>query len=150
MGELNLGPNGALVYCVDFLSQNIKWLEEKLSQTPKCIWIVDLPGQIELYMNSESLLNVVQSIHNKCAGSMIVQLFDSFMSEVKSVRQVQVPLGLSLLAGEPTDDSNPNSDPDIEDRFDADLWGECVAIGAIFDDGGRHPAEELVRHRGRD
>lgn len=28
--EQKLGPNGGLVYCMDFLSKNIDWLEQKL------------------------------------------------------------------------------------------------------------------------
>ena len=28
--ELNLGPNGGLMYCLDFLAQNLHWLQEKI------------------------------------------------------------------------------------------------------------------------
>lgn len=28
---LALGPNGALIYCIEYLETNIKWLLEKLS-----------------------------------------------------------------------------------------------------------------------
>ena len=30
MDELKLGPNGGLVYCIDFLEKNMDWLKEKL------------------------------------------------------------------------------------------------------------------------
>ena len=28
MEELNLGPNGALVYCMEYLMENFEWLNE--------------------------------------------------------------------------------------------------------------------------
>ena len=30
MAELDLGPNGALIYCMDFVWENIEWLTLKL------------------------------------------------------------------------------------------------------------------------
>lgn len=48
--ELQLGPNGALVFCMEFLLENIEWLEEKLDAYIDNDYVVfDLPGQIELY-----------------------------------------------------------------------------------------------------
>lgn len=48
--ELLMGPNGALVYCMEFLLENIHWLEEKLDAFIDNDYVVfDLPGQIELY-----------------------------------------------------------------------------------------------------
>lgn len=28
--EFDLGPNGAMIYCMDYLESNVDWLEEKL------------------------------------------------------------------------------------------------------------------------
>lgn len=48
--ELLLGPNGALVYCMEYLLKNVSWLENKLDQFIDNDYLVfDLPGQIELY-----------------------------------------------------------------------------------------------------
>lgn len=48
--EFQLGPNGALVYCMEFLLDNIEWLEDKLDAYIDNDYLVfDLPGQIELY-----------------------------------------------------------------------------------------------------
>ena len=30
MEEMNLGPNGALIYCMEFLVENIDWLQDEL------------------------------------------------------------------------------------------------------------------------
>lgn len=48
--EFQLGPNGALVFCMEFLLENIEWLEDKLDAYIDNDYLVfDLPGQIELY-----------------------------------------------------------------------------------------------------
>ena len=31
MEELGLGPNGALIYCMEFLLENMDWLEDELN-----------------------------------------------------------------------------------------------------------------------
>ena len=38
-GELGLGPNGGLVYCIDYLEQNLDWLREKLAPLEAGAWV---------------------------------------------------------------------------------------------------------------
>lgn len=50
MEEVGLGPNGGLIYCFEFLMENLDWLTEALdSLTEDYLIIIDMPGQIELY-----------------------------------------------------------------------------------------------------
>lgn len=50
MKELDLGPNGGLIYCMEYLVENVEWLEEELDgYGPDDYLIFDCPGQIELY-----------------------------------------------------------------------------------------------------
>ncbi|KAJ1984795.1 hypothetical protein H4R34_000415 [Dimargaris verticillata] len=49
MEELDFGPNGGLIYCMEFLLNNIDWLEEELGDYDDDYLIFDCPGQIELY-----------------------------------------------------------------------------------------------------
>lgn len=49
MEELNLGPNGGLVYCFEFLLKNLDWLDEEIGDYNDEFLIIDCPGQIELY-----------------------------------------------------------------------------------------------------
>lgn len=59
--SLNLGPNGALIYCMEYLESNQDWLQKQLKKDPeKNYFIFDCPGQIELYTNHNSLKNVIQ------------------------------------------------------------------------------------------
>lgn len=76
--KYNLGPNGSLLYCMEFIEHNIQWLINKIQQcisnnksntyylnkynqlSPPYI-LIDMPGQIELYTHHRSLYNI---IHN--------------------------------------------------------------------------------------
>merc|ERR1712070_864886 len=49
MEELHLGPNGGLIYCFEFLLENMDFLTEPLEDvTEEYLIIIDMPGQIEL------------------------------------------------------------------------------------------------------
>lgn len=69
MEELDLGPNGAMVYCLEFLETNIDWLigvlRTQLSLAPFSYLIFDLPGQIELSTHHESVRNVMRILQKK-------------------------------------------------------------------------------------
>ncbi|GLC33726.1 hypothetical protein PLESTB_000109000 [Pleodorina starrii] len=51
MQELKLGPNGGLLYCMDYLAKNLDWLHEKLAPLEKedYYFLFDCPGQVELF-----------------------------------------------------------------------------------------------------
>lgn len=60
MEEFGLGPNGALLYCMEYLEANFDWLQEELSKLDKETWVVfDLPGQVELSTNHDSLKSII-------------------------------------------------------------------------------------------
>lgn len=41
-----LGPNGGLIYCMEFLEKNIDWLLEELRNFKDCYILFDCPGQV--------------------------------------------------------------------------------------------------------
>lgn len=50
MEEMELGPNGALLYCIEYLMDNTDWLQEQLNEVGMDDYVLfDCPGQIELY-----------------------------------------------------------------------------------------------------
>jgi GPN-loop GTPase len=58
-----LGPNGALLYCMEHLEANLDWLEEKLAGLGKDAYVLfDLPGQVELSTVHESLKKIVKRL----------------------------------------------------------------------------------------
>lgn len=46
MENLNLGPNGALVYSMEFLEKNVDWLFTEIGKFRDHYFIFDLPGQV--------------------------------------------------------------------------------------------------------
>ena len=60
--QCELGPNGALVYCYEFLEANTDWLLEKLAQLSDCYVLLDMPGQVELYTHHASVRNILQTL----------------------------------------------------------------------------------------
>lgn len=50
MEELGLGPNGGLVYCMEYLLANLDWLKDHLESFGDDEYLIlDCPGQLELY-----------------------------------------------------------------------------------------------------
>ncbi|KAF9068404.1 hypothetical protein BDP27DRAFT_1383630 [Rhodocollybia butyracea] len=72
MDELGLGPNGGMLYCMEYLERNFDWLEERLSELgregeEKDFYVMfDLPGQVELSTNHDSVKRIVDMLKSKC------------------------------------------------------------------------------------
>ena len=74
MEEFYLGPNGALVFCMEYLMDNLQWLEKEINLCFENYFILDLPGQIELYFHNSLVKELVSYLNNKC-NLNIVGLF---------------------------------------------------------------------------
>jgi len=77
MDQLNLGPNGGLVYCMEFLEKNIEWLLTKLNSVKKKYLLIDCPGQVELYTHNDSVRNILTCLEQYGARLCAVNLVDS-------------------------------------------------------------------------
>lgn len=63
MDAHGLGPNGAMLFCLEHLEANFDWLEQRLlALGPDAYVVFDLPGQVELSTNHESLRNIVRRL----------------------------------------------------------------------------------------
>jgi GTPase SAR1 family protein len=63
MEEFSLGPNGALLYCLEYLEANVDWLIEELAKFGKDAYVVlDMPGQVELSTDHGSLKRIVDKL----------------------------------------------------------------------------------------
>lgn len=60
MTSLGLGPNGGLLYCMDFLHTNIEWLHHKLELLQDNYLVFDCPGQVELYTHNKSVKGITE------------------------------------------------------------------------------------------
>lgn len=70
MEELELGPNGGLVYCFEYLMQNLDWLDEELGDYNDEYLLFDCPGQIELYTHIPVLPNIVRHLQGQLNFSL--------------------------------------------------------------------------------
>lgn len=76
MEELGLGPNGALIYCMEYLLENMDWLEEELNKFDDDEYLVlDCPGQIELYTHAPIIKRVIDQMMTWGHGSRMCSVF---------------------------------------------------------------------------
>lgn len=79
MEEMHLGPNGGLIYCFEFLLENLDFLTEPLENvTEDYLIIIDMPGQIELYTHVPILPTLVKHL---ARGSLNVNLCAAYLLE---------------------------------------------------------------------
>jgi len=80
--ELHLGPNGALVYALEYLEENVDWLVDQLQELIKTdtYLIFDMPGQVELFSMHSSLLKIIETLRKTLGISLAsVMLVDSHL-----------------------------------------------------------------------
>ena len=46
MAVEELGPNGGFIYCMEYLEQNLDWLDTALGRHPDAYFLFDCPGQV--------------------------------------------------------------------------------------------------------
>lgn len=84
MDEMGLGPNGGLIYCFEFLLQNLDFLTEALDNlTEDYLIIIDMPGQIELYTHIPILPALVK--HLTRSGALDINLCAAYLLEATFV-----------------------------------------------------------------
>ena len=63
LDRLHLGPNGSLIYCMEYLEKNLEWLKSRLDAfKEQHYFLFDCPGQVELYTHHCSVRNVAQQL----------------------------------------------------------------------------------------
>jgi len=78
METMGLGPNGGLVYCMQFLLENYSWLEGRLhALDPNTYLMIDCPGQVELYTVDSSVKEIVEKLVASDFRLAAVHLVDS-------------------------------------------------------------------------
>ncbi|KAF2987552.1 hypothetical protein EK904_013225 [Melospiza melodia maxima] len=60
--SLRFGPNGGLVFCMEYFANNFSWLEESLGHVEDDYVLFDCPGQIELYTHLPVMKQLVEQL----------------------------------------------------------------------------------------
>lgn len=90
MTQMSLGPNGALVYCMEYLFQNWDWLVQRIQSLPQGkmksssenrsevpmnpYLIIDCPGQIELYTHNQAFRDLIQKLMHQKTSKLDLRL----------------------------------------------------------------------------
>jgi len=103
MENCGLGPNGALVYCMEYLEKNIDWLFTEIAKFPDHYFLFDFPGQVELYTHHDSVRNILKQLESFGFRLCCVHLVDShycsdagkfisiLLTSLTSMLQVELP-----------------------------------------------------------
>lgn len=71
--ELEYGPNGGLVYCMEYLLENISWLGDELGDYDDDYLVIDCPGQIELFSHFTIMKDLVSFLQK--AGYQVCAVY---------------------------------------------------------------------------
>lgn len=85
--ELHYGPNGGLIFCLEFLLENSEWLRDALNPDfeQECdddYIIFDMPGQIELYTHlntGRQLIKLLEDWNFRICGIFLID--SQFMTD---------------------------------------------------------------------
>jgi GPN-loop GTPase len=85
--ELHYGPNGGLIFCLEFLLENSEWLRDALNpeEENECdddYIIFDLPGQLELYTHLDigrKLVKLLEDWNFRVCGIFLID--SQFMTD---------------------------------------------------------------------
>ncbi|RIA91308.1 hypothetical protein C1645_875527 [Glomus cerebriforme] len=103
MEELKLGPNGGMMYCMEFLEKNFDWFEEKLKTLGDDYILFDFPGQVELFTHHDSVKNVIERLQKLNYRLVTVHLVDAhyctdptkyisvLLLSLKTMLQIELP-----------------------------------------------------------
>jgi len=78
MEEMELGPNGGLIFCMELLLENKEWLLNQINRIPnKTYLLFDFPGQAELY----SVHDCVERLINYLTKELDIRLCALYFTE---------------------------------------------------------------------
>lgn len=125
-----LGPNGALLYCMEHVAANLDWLEERVRPLRRrgAFVLVDLPGQVELFTHHPSLREIIAAVRRWRLDPVSVNFIDSFLCQDADKYVSALLLSLNVMCALEL--------PHVNLLSKADLARDAAAAG-----GGRVPAE---------
>lgn len=105
MEELDYGPNGGLVYCMEYIIENKDWLIEKLGDQDDDYILFDVPGQIELFTHFNIISKLCQTLQDLdfrvcgvyCLDSQFVTDISKFISGTFTALSTQINLEIPFV-----------------------------------------------------
>ncbi|KAF0976803.1 hypothetical protein FDP41_004098 [Naegleria fowleri] len=153
MEELKLGPNGALIYCMEYLKEHLEdWLKVQLKPyivDDSYYVIFDMPGQIELYTHYNVVKDICDVLVNKwhfrlCAVNLVDAHHCTDASKYISVLMVS----LSIMIRLELPHVNILSKIDLIEQygklaFDIDFYTDVQDLSYLVQSIGRKPESHI-------
>lgn len=78
MDTMRLGPNGGLLYAVQFVRTNLEWLDTQLAAVDQGAYLMfDCPGQVELFTADSNMKEIIDHLTSQDLRLTCVNLVDS-------------------------------------------------------------------------
>jgi len=77
MRDKMLGPNGGLIKCLELMIDERTWLEDNLCGYGEEFMFVDCPGQIEVYLHSNAMQDIINVFKENNYNVCVAFLLDS-------------------------------------------------------------------------
>ncbi|KAH3886262.1 hypothetical protein DPMN_010264 [Dreissena polymorpha] len=135
--SLRFGPNGGLVFCMEYLSQNFDWLHEQLDDIEDDYILFDCPGQIELYTHIPVMKQLVEALQKWNFNVCSVYLIDSQFLIEASKFVSGVLTALSTMVNLETAHVNVMTKLDLlskKDKKQLDRYLEPTMQGLLYDE----------------
>eukprot|EP01068_Selenidium_serpulae_P014166 Selendium_serpulae@DN6062_c0_g1_i4.p2 len=100
MNETELGPNGSLLYAMDYIKANLDWVVEQMKKHPETYVLVDCPGQVELYTHHQAMRDILTFLQKKMDFRLtVVHLIEAGLcaDPVKYISGSMVALSCQLV-----------------------------------------------------
>jgi len=99
--ELHLGPNGSILFSMEIFEKNLDWFEKKIKKILKfsfpVFFLIDLPGQIEIFTHHSSIRKLISRIKKEKISLISVIISDSLYWKDKSIVYSVLVMCLSIL-----------------------------------------------------
>ncbi|KAJ1552219.1 GPN-loop GTPase 2, partial [Cladochytrium tenue] len=97
MNEFDLGPNGGLIYCMEYLEKNLEWLKDRMGPLGDKFLIIDCPGQVELYTNYTSVKKTLEWLERQGNRLCVVHMVDAHLCTDPSKYVAALMLSLKTM-----------------------------------------------------
>ncbi|EDQ86702.1 uncharacterized protein MONBRDRAFT_38320 [Monosiga brevicollis MX1] len=151
MERLELGPNGGLMFCMEYLHEHLDWLEERVKAVDRPYILFDCPGQVELYTHHSAMRDFLHTLQHKWHFRVCtVNLIDSYMCSDAGNFIAALLASLSMMVQLETPHVNVLSKVDLVEAygrldFNLEFYTDVLDLRYLLD---RLPTSPLFeRHR---
>jgi len=133
--ELKLGPNGGLIFCMEYLVKNMGMFLEEIEPCEEDYFLFDFPGQIELYTHLDVMrrfVDALKAVDFRVCGVFLVDAQflgepTKFLSGILSSQSCMMNLEIPYISVMSKIDMLPQASKRNLDRYleTENLWELC-------------------------